>query len=270
MYLVPMTSLIQAPLDLRLVVDPKVPENLPEAVLFGVGEGPYAGPRGLLTLYEHLVMGAPLPLLIALREVRTVASHVAVALFLQRELLVLPGMLPLVLAATYYNQNPVCAIHLDPALLRCFQVLTVQESDLQLPLGTQAERITTATQWIRDYVYDGQLPDIGPKAPLVEVLDTGTNGFVIGRGVDHLPLLQEGYLKGIVVTPLDEGLNQVRVFRKSVLVGFDLVQARSILNEMERMSGTFLPWVLEENCLSTPEGGTDLPIADIVHILLHL
>jgi len=269
-YLVPMPSLIQAPLDLRLVVDPKVPDNIQDSVLFEVGNGPYTGPGALLTLYEHLVMGAPLPLLIALREVRTVTSHVAVALFLQRELLVLPGMLPLVLAATYYSQSPLCAIHLDPALLRFFQVLTVQESDLKLPLGTQAERITTATQWIRDYVYDGQLPDIGPKPPLVEVLDTGTNGFVIGRGLDYVPLLQEGYLKGIVITPLDEGLNRVQVFRKSPLVGFDLVQARSILNEMERMSGTFLPWVLEENCLRTPEGGTDLPIADIVHILLHL
>jgi hypothetical protein len=226
---------------------------------------------GLLGLYDALVAGATVPLVMGGRRA-SLPLVLGAAIFFQRDLLLHPKCLPLLLQGEYFEMvGSQRSIHMQEDLHAFFEAcknFLGEGSPKEL-----AHKVTVATQWVREYVLEGRLPNLGLIDSITpEILDEGTNGFVLAKGSSEtvVRLFRMGYLRGLVVDLNASDSLIVTVFRKSDRVGFDLVQARVLLDEMERMSGSDLRWGLEGDRLLSPAPGTDLLLSDIVEVLLHV
>lgn len=225
---------------------------------------------GLMGLYDALISGAVTPLVMGCRAL-SVESLLGVSIFFQRDLLLSPKCLPLLLQGAYFSEKgPTVSVHMDEDLHRFFvSVVPYLHGGDRTQQGGQ---LTAATQWVREYIREGSLPNLGAKsAPVPHVMDVGTNGFVLAKGVrEAIPTLYRmGHLRGLVVE-VTGVRKEVTVFRKTDMVNFDLVQAKVLLDEMESMSGSGLEWRKVDSEVLSPEGGTDLLLEDIVKVLLHV
>ena len=136
-------------------------------------------PGALTRFFEDLICGAPLPLNLATHEIRGPDTILAITLFLNRDLALNPATLGLVYGVDLVHRyGPSMLAHLDPTIagfLRSFNKFfpeTLSKID-------RGERIGTAVQWIREYLIDGRIPNIGNPLPEIRVLNVGTNGFVL-------------------------------------------------------------------------------------------
>jgi hypothetical protein len=138
----------------------------------------------------------------------------------------------------------------------------------------QGERLSTAVQWVVEYITQGTLPNLGPQPEAVEVLDVGSNGFVLARGNPSVEswetLCRQGHLKGAIIGATDGDFRKVLVARKSLAVGFDLERAVIILDEMERLSGSHPGWALQGDYLYSPPEGTTILLSYLTEVLVRI
>lgn len=283
-----------AELSFQVLIDPHLPPLVEGAVSFETGasraqtadpkllayehhgEGFGPGEVGALTrFFEDLILGTPFPLTFATHRVGGIDTILATALFLHRELAVHPGMPGLVAAADLVHRRGTPYLgHVEPDLARFFQGLEgyFLGSTSKKELG---EKLTFGVQWVREYVLEGKLPDLGPRPQSVRVLDVGTNGFVLA-GADHpsvetwVSLYRLGFLRGILIGPDDGDFRQVVVSRKSDRVEFDLEKALLHLNEMETLAGGNPEWSLDGQYLFGPRVGTTILVSHLLGVLLRV
>lgn len=281
-------------LTFQVLVDPSHPPITEGAVSFETGaskaqtqdpdsfayehHGPDFGPQdpGALTrFYEDLVLGTPMPLTMALREVSKIDTLVAVALFLHRDLPVHPSTPGLVAAVDLiHRRGPALLGHVGADLARFLQGLEMFFAP-RLSKEERGERLGTAAQWVRGFILDGELPNMGPIAPSVRVLDMGTNGFVLAEserpGVEAWSeLYRQGFLRGVVLGPQDGDFRLVQASKKSERVPFDLTRAALLLNELEGLTGGTPSWQVEGLTLFSPPEGTTLLVNYLLEVFLRV
>jgi hypothetical protein len=240
----------------------------------GEGFGPN-DPGALTRFFEDLILGTPFPLVFATHRVGGLDTILATALFLHRDLATHPGMPGLVAAADLVHRrgHPFLG-HVEPDLARFFQGLEgyFTGSFSKKELG---EKLTLAVQWVREYVLEGRLPDIGPRPQPIRVLDVGTNGFVLAA-TDRpsieawVDLYRQGFLRGVLVGPDEGDFRQVVASHKSERVTFDLGKALLHLNELEVLSGGDAEWSLDGLYLFGPPIGTTILVGHLLEVLLRV
>lgn len=270
-------------LSFRVLIDPKL-DQCPSSVGFGdfpedASNAVYSGKSALSDFFRDLVMGRPLPLTFATREVRRIDTLIAIALFLHRDLAIEPTMLTLIVSAELVGQFPHAGLaHIDRDLSRFFRLLSGY-----LPSGLtrteQHERLTTAVEWIRDYVLAGSMPALPREVPSPRVLDRGTNGFVVAEmsslkyldlELGWIDLYRQGFLRGVLFGAVRDERRLVLVAKKGDFLTFDLEKARSVLNEAEQAMGDPPSWEVRENWLRGPEEGTLLLPSMVLDVLLRV
>lgn len=269
-------------LQLQVIIDPELPPVVEGAVSFETGSlelglhvyGPgRVGP--LAAFFEDLISGAPMPLTFVMHRISGPHSVVAATLFFCRDVAVLPSTVGLVYVVDLAHRIGDAALaHADTELARFLRGLA-SYFPRGLSKREQGERLSTAMQWVRAYLTEGSLPNLGPRAEAVDVLDLGTNGFVLAQGEPTVgsweALYRSGYLRGAVISPHADGdFRKVLVARKTRQVGFDLERAVPILDELERLSGGTPGWRLQGDYLYSPEDGTTILLKYLVEVLLRV
>jgi hypothetical protein len=278
-------------LQFQVVIDPGLPSVVEGALSFETGASKdLLGPGvynhhgeefspwdcGALTrFYEDLVLGTPTSLIFATHGIGGPDTILAMAIFMHRDLAILPSTTGLVASIDLvhrFGRN--LQSHIDPLLsgfLRSFNEFFPSS----LSKKERGERIGLAVQWVRDYLVDGSIPNLGEPLPKVEVLDVGTNGFVIGRsdkpsGEAWEVLFRQGYLRGVILgLESPEGL-EVLIARKHQRSWVNLNQALVHLNELEGLSGGEPCWVCEEDFIRSPKGGTKILVNYLIEVLLRI
>lgn len=230
--------------------------------------------RGALTaFFEDLILGAPFPFVFGTHRVRGVDTVVAIALFSHRELAVAPAT-PSFVAATdlYHRQGDTILGHLPADVGRFLRLLG---NYFPPGLGKEdvAERLSTAVQWVREYLLEDRLPHVGGQVPDVRVIDIGSNGFLVAE-CDRpsreawVEVYRMGFLRGVLFGPDHEGKRVVSISRKSSFLEFDLTKAARLLDELEVISGEEPGWRVEGFYLTSPEGGTVLLPSMVLDVLV--
>lgn len=279
-------------LNFQVVLDPNVSGVVPDAVSFETGatpeqvgplvyehhgEGFDHAPGALTRFYEDLISGHPMPLTLAMRWVGGVDAVVATALFLQRDLAIQPATLELVAATDLTHRlGPNFSGHVDPDLAGFFRVLG-KYFPKELSKEDVGVRLMTAVQWVREYLLEQRLPNLGAPPPSPRVLDVGTTGFVLAS-CDAVPqveswfeLFRQGFLRGLLIGPeTNEGLRQAIATKKSSAIDFDLKRASEVLNDLEGILGGPRGWHLEEGFLHAPKEGTAILVSHLVEVFLRV
>lgn len=264
-------------LNLEITVDPTLPNVVEGAVSFETGSPTtslhvYGPNRPLLSFFEDLISGAPMPLLFATHKIAGPHTIVAATLFFCRDLAIhgaTPGFVYLVDLAHHVGDTMLA--HSPDDMARFLRGLSSFFPE-GLSRQEQGQRLTSAMQWVRAYILEGTTPNLGPySSEYPKTLDTGTNGFVIAEGVASRlsweQLFREGWLRGFVLEP-GAGTHHILAARKSHLVGFDLERAVPILDELETLSGNRPGWKVEGNYLASPPQGTTVEIKYITEVFL--
>jgi hypothetical protein len=240
----------------------------------GEGFGP-EDPGALTRFFEDLVLGSPLPLSFATSEVRGPDTLLAMALFMHRDLLLQPATPGLVAAIDLTHRwGPPLLAHLDPLVARFvrsfdrFFTPTLSERE-------RGERIAMAVQWVREYLLEGNVPNIGFPLPDVRVLDVGTNGFVLAEtghpSVEAWEVLYRmGHLRGVLLGPDEEGARQVVASRKSERAWPHLSRSVEFLNDLELLSGGDPGWVAERDFLRGPAVGSKTLVSHLLEVFLRI
>lgn len=278
--------------DLQLFVEPKAPPVIEGALTFETGatlaqtmsptvwayehhgEGfGQANPGALTCLYEDLVLGRPTPASFVTRRVNDVDTLVAMALFLYRDLLTLPGTAGLVAQTDLVHRRGSAMMgHIDSDLALFFRLLRGYFPE-GLGRVAQNERLCTAVGWIRDYLAENQLPALGARFPQPIVLDQGPGGFVVAETLGSLPetwfeLYRQGFQRGVLFGPRQGTQLPALITRKSPFVPLDLARACHRLNEAEVVVGGRPAWVCNGDWLwSPPEGSLILAVDIVGHVV---
>lgn len=271
-------------LTFQVLVDPAHPPLVEGAVSFELGpadrpklaynHGP-EDPGALTTFFEDLVSGVPMPLTLAIRSVGGLDTILAVALFLHRELAIHPAMPGLVAAVDLiHRKGPPFYGHVEADLGRFLRGVSGFFPE-GLSKEVRGERIGTAAQWVRAYLMEGTLPNIGPQPPRGRILDIGTNGFVLAdaekaseEGWDDL--YRKGFLRGVLLGPPDGDFRTVVASKKGPQVEFDLNKAAMILNEVEALSGGEPGWEVKGLYLFSPPIGTTVQVSYLMEVFLRV
>lgn len=230
-------------------------------------------PGALTRLFEDLIIGTKLPLTLSTTELRAPDTVLAIALFLDRSLLLLPATPGLVYGVDLAHRfGPQLLSHLDPIVSGFFKAfprfftpnLTKRES---------GDRITTMVQWIHEYLTEGKIPNLGGVAPEVRVLDVGTNGFVLAEALKLTldaweVLYREGYLRGVLLGPEVEGRRQVLASRKNERSWEGLPKAVPFLNELEALSDGVPEWKYDGDFVYSPPVGTNVLVSHLLKVFL--
>jgi hypothetical protein len=273
-------------LKIQVSIGSEVPE---EAVLFErgatpsqIGPGVYEHhgdgynsftPGSLTRLFEDLVIGTKLPLIFSTPTVNAPDTILAIALFIGRDLLLLPATPGLVYGVDLAHRfGPQLLAHLDPIVSGFFKAfprfftpgLTNQE------IG---ERVSTMVHWTREYLTEGKYPHLSGGAPEVRVLDVGTNGFVLAEAlnvsVDAWEVLyRDGHLRGVILGPEVDGRRRVLASRKNERAWENLPKAVSFLNELETLSNGDPKWICEGDFVYSPSVGTSALISHLLKVFL--
>lgn len=265
-------------LRFQVIIDAKLDRNADNVLAFGTFEvtnGTAYPDDGLQAFYEDLLLGKSFPLTFITRGLHSIGKLVAVAFFLQRELVLMPRASSLVMAASLTDRLGIAGLaHIDRDLAGFFRFV-----EAYLPPGLsrkeQQERIGVAVEWIRQYLQEDRFPSTPREPPPPRVLDVGTGGFVVAESVvaveaAWIELFRRGYLKGIVVTPAVDGRRKALVARKSAVVAFDLPKALAIFNEAEGAMGEPQEWGADELWLRGPKRGTLVPLENLLEVLVRV
>jgi hypothetical protein len=281
-----------AALNFQVVIDPTAPPVVKDAISFETGASPVEAAesfvyehhgegfephaKGALTkFYEDLILGTALPLTFATRKIKDVDILVAISLFLFRDLAIHPATPGLVAAVDLIHRyGPTFLGHVDADLARFLRGVKDY-----FPSGVSkqetGERLATATQWVREYVVDGNLPNIGPRITKPRIIEVGTNGFVLAEArkptVDAwADLFRQGFLRGVMIGPADGDFRHVIASRKSERVEFNLEQAVLHLNELERLSGAEPLWRVDGDFLFGPPDGSLILVSHLLGVFLRV
>jgi len=260
-------------LNLEITLDPSLPCVVEGAVSYDMGAQStglhiYGPPSPLVSFFEDLISGTSMPLRFATHRISNPHTVLAATLFFSRDIALhssLPAMVYLV--DLEYRKGEAMLAHAPSDLARFLRGLK-SFFPAQLPKREQGERLVTAMQWVRAYVLEGTLPDMGPRQSSVQLLDVGSNGFVIAEGNTTKDtwdmLFRAGHLKGFVVSSRGE----VIAARKSKAVGFDLEGAAPILDELERHSESKEGWILDGDYLRSPPSGSAITLQHLTEVFL--
>lgn len=273
-------------LQFQVVIDPKLERICEGVVAFGdfeVRDGDpigvaYSGDHPLLTFYQELVAGRAFPLTFATRSARSIETVAAVALFLHRDLAILPATSSFVFAVDLVARMGYGGLaHVDHHLGMFLHFL---ESYLPTDLGrtTEQDRLKTVVGWIRDYLVDGTFGALTRDPPMPRVLDVGSDGFVVAETASSkdmrlawVELFCQGFLRGVLFNPNPKaGTHRVLAARKSRYLSLDLRRAAEALNEAEKAMGEPPEWEADDLWMSSPPGGTQLPPTAVINVLLRV
>lgn len=265
-------------LRLEVIVDPALPPVVEGAVSFETGASElglhvYGPPSPLQAFYEDLISGAPMPLVFAAKGVSGPHTALAAALFMDRTLVLHPSTVGFVYLVDLYSRIGDAALaHTDPSVAHFLSgVRSVFRTTSRDELGRQ---LSLAVNWFRDHLLEGSVPNLGGTQSVPDVLDVGSNGFVLAwaKAPSRLAwesLFRWGHLKGVLIgDPNKEGFRDVIIARKTVKVGFELERVHVVLNELESLAGNTLKWNLEGNYLCSPFGGSAILIRHVVNVLV--
>ncbi len=240
------------------------------------GEGfPPGTPGSLTRFYEDLILGRPFPLAFATRAIADVDTLFAIALFLHRDLAIVPSTPGIVASVDMAHRLGVAGLaHIDADLAHLIRVLRVY-----LPEGLSkrelGERLTVSTGWIYSYMLRGELPHAGPTLDPIQILDHGSNGFVVAQTTRMLldawvDVYRQGFLRGVVFSPDKDGRRLVLAARKSLFLEFDLHRAAHMLNELETVMGEAAGWEASDLWLRGPTSGTILAPSHMLEVFLRV
>lgn len=282
-----------AEIKLQLTVDPSLPPVVEGSVCFETGArpdqvGPLVyehhgegfsadSPGSLARFFEDLTSGMPLPPMMVLHDIAGPDSVLACALFLKRDLLIHPATPGLVYSVDFVHRRGSTFFgHLDPGLARFLRALGTFFPQT-LPKRERAERLGTAIEWVKGFLFEGTLPNIGPLPAETQLIDIGTNGFVVATTESPSEetwdnLFRQGFLRGVLLGPEDSaGLRQVVAARKHEQVGFDLLKAETMLNDLEILSGNVEEkWSRNGHFLHSPASGTSQMVSLLMEVFLRV
>lgn len=271
---------MDAPLTLQVVLDPNIGHPMPDAVCFCTGPpgedlSSYTEPvyDDLDAFFLDLVCGRPLPLKFVARRVDDERTVLAVALFMNRDLPIHPKTPSLLAASALWRDFPSWGLaHVDRDLGRFLGLLRAAVPPSGLDRRALGDRLSTAMGWVRDYIRNDELPSL-PPMPLPEVIDVGTNGFVIAKtsgplGFGWIDLFRMGHLRGLLVNDAAHGRIRARIARKSRWAALNLEAACQVLNEMEAAMGQPPEWTVSGDALNSPRHGTEIEVEHLVALLL--
>lgn len=279
-------------LTFEVVLDPNLVGVVPNAVSFETGatpnqvgplvyehhgEGFERAPGALTAFYEDLVSGLPLPLKFAMRRVGGVDAVVAAALFLHRDLVLQPRALELIAAVDLVHRKGInFSGHVDADLAGFFRAVE-QFFRPELSKEEVGERLRSSVGWVREYLVDQRLPNLGLPPPVPTILDIGSEGFVLAATettpqIDSwFDLYRQGFLRGVLVGPdVADGMRQVIASKKCGNIPFDLNRACNVLNNLEELSGGPPVWHMEDSFLFSPPEGTAIQLSHLVAVFLRI
>jgi hypothetical protein len=238
----------------------------------GNGFGPFT-PGALTRLFEDLVIGTQLPLRFATPVVRAPDTILAIALFMGRDLLLLPATPGLVYGIDLAHRfGPQLLAHLDPIVSGFFKAFPKFFTP-NLISREVGERVSTMIQWTREYLTEGKYPNLGGEAPEVRILDVGTNGFVLAEAlnvsIDAWEVLyREGHLRGVILGPEVEGRRRVLASRKNERAWEGMSKAVPFLNEIESLSNGDPDWKCDGDFVYSPAVGTNALVSHLLKVFL--
>jgi hypothetical protein len=279
-------------MDLQVIVDRGLPSVMRDAIMFECGatveqtmgsgfiyehhgEDFTAAHQGALTrFFEDVALGRRMPQIFATHRIRDVDTIFAMALFLNRDLVLVPSMVGLIAQMEMVHRwgIPMLA-HLDPYTAGLVKFLRGYFPD-DISRVETGRRIGTAAEWIREFVTEGRGPAVG-SLPEVRVLERGTRAFVLAESGGDLVegwivLYSQGYARGVLMSPERDGRRQVVASQKSLHVVFDLVTAARLLNEVEAAMNEPPEWDCKGHWLFSPPKGTVLTPADMLKVFLRV
>ena len=279
------------PLEFRVLIDPTFTAPVDNAVSFEAGpivslslptyehHGPEYGtqsPGALTQFYEDLILGRPMPLNFAVRRVADIDTVMAAALFLKRDLAILPGTPGMVMGVDLVHRFGFGLLgHLEGDLGRFLILLRAYLPKVSSGKHATAERLVQMVEWVHAYLVRGELPHLGSDWPPVWVIDRGTNGFVLAETAGKLDrgwieLYRMGFLWGLLVQPPTDRRRKVMVSVKSAYVAKDLTKVASILNDLERAQDEPPEWYVEGLNLHGPTEGTLILVKHLLGTLTRL
>ena len=276
-------------LEFKVIVDPKFPQIQDGVVCFETGATPEQRGLGvyehhgvgfnqsttgaLTRLFEDLITGTPLPLVFATHSIGGPDTLLAITLFMDRRLLMIPATTGLVYGVDLAHRfGPQLLAHLDPMVAGFFRSFPkfFQENNNQ---REQGERIAALVQWVREYLIDGKLPNLGSPLPEVRVLDWGTNGFVLADtdnpSIEAWEVLyRAGHLRGLLLGPDSDGTRIVVASRKNERSWPSLHKAVAYLNDLESLSDGDPSWRFDGDFLHSPSVGTRILPSHMLKVFL--
>lgn len=264
-------------LNFLVTIDPTLPLVLDQAILaFGPFEAKHEGAlvysqeahEALSCFYVDLLCGRPIPLHFAAREVQEVSTIVALALFLDRQVVLSPKMPGLLASVNLWETlGEVGLAHIDRDLARLFLLLKAYLAE-KTSRQQAGQKLANVVGWVRDWLLEDRLPALPKEPPPPQILDRGTNGFVVALTTPTflvhgmIELYRQGHLRGVLYAP-SQDKTHVLAFRKPCL-HFDLAKARSQLNAAEG------GWELQRYCLRSPAKGSLLPRDTLTEVFVRV
>lgn len=279
-------------MDLRVLVEPSLPSMVADAISFECGaslkqatENTYVYEHhgedftpehqgALSRFFEDMMLGARFPTTFATRAIRDVDTMFAIALFLNRDLALVPGMIGLVAQVELVHRRGVPMFgHLDPSTVSFLRLLREYLPE-SLTKSEMRDRIQTAAGWIRELATNGSYPP-GRPLPEVRLIDRGTNAFVVAETEGDLVegwvvLYSMGYIRGVLVRPERGGRREVLAARKSLHAPLDLPTAARLLNDVESVMGEPAEWSCKGDWLFGPAKGTVLTLPHMLEVFLRV
>jgi hypothetical protein len=286
-------------MDLNVRIEKNLPPIVPDAVSFETGLSKaqledssvigyeHHGPEfttfdkgALSNFYEDLILGRPMPTVLATHQIQDIDTLFAIALFLHRDLATHPSTAGIVYTIDFVHRLGLPSLaHLDDSLARFFSALRYYFPE-DLSQREVSDHLQNAVGWLREYVHNGTLALTGtPPRYDIRVLQLGTGGFVaaVDEGSGSLldgwvELYRRGFLKGILSRRGAEDRNHVLITRKSLFLAFDLPKGCHILNQMEAAMGELPGWKVsvDKLWLESPEEGTLILLQHIMEVLVRI
>jgi len=279
--------------DFQVLVDPSLPPVVPDAISFETGTTPAQASDRDLYVYEHhsdgftaehqgaltryfedLALVRRMPPIFATRSVRDVDTIFAITLFLNRDLVLVPGLVGRIAQIELAHRRGIAMLgHLDPYMVGFIRLLRGLFPDglAKRELGV---RINTACSWVRDIVTEGAFPAVA-QLPRVDVLERGSGGFVAAETAGDLVegwvvLFADGYTRGVIVGPEQSGRRKVVAARKSAHVTFNISLAAKLLNDVETAMGEPPSWEVKADWLFGPSKGSLLTVPHMLEVFLRV
>jgi hypothetical protein len=194
---------------------------------------------------------------------------------MHRDLALLPVTTGLVASVDLiHRRGPTMLAHVEPLLanfLRFFDSFFPSS----LVRRERGERIGLAVQWVREYLLEGTLPKLNGELPEVQILDLGSNSFVLAE--TKVPsieawevLFRSGYLRGVLLGVLEGDTRKVWAARKHERSWPHLGQTITFLNDLESLSGGLPEWTFEGDFVKSPSVGSRILVSHIMEVFLRI